>query len=69
MHHDLQKQKLGPNCGHPITGLPINCCTSPTTSPGGPMSSFATLNAFNPHKVRVNFHNGLWVMRARDKIR
>lgn len=46
--HDLHKQKMG--CGHPVTGLPINCCTSPT-SPGGPVSQFATLNAFGPHKV------------------
>lgn len=60
--HDLHKQKL--SCGSGATGthaginaLPINCCTSPTTSPGGHMSSFAQLNAFNPHKVSFSFRS------------
>ncbi|GLV38849.1 hattifattener [Carabus blaptoides fortunei] len=50
--HDIQQQKMGSKAGIPIAGLPVNCCTGlgPTASPGGPLSSLATLNAFNTHK-------------------
>ena len=39
--------------GGPIAGLPVNCCSSvgPTPSPGvGPLSSTATLSAYNAQK-------------------
>lgn len=54
--HDIQQQKMGGKSGLPIAGLPVNCCTGmgPTASPGGPLSSLATLNAFNAHKVNVS---------------
>ncbi|KAI4488405.1 hypothetical protein M0804_005253 [Polistes exclamans] len=40
------------NMGGPIAGLPVNCCSTggPTPSPGGPLSSMATLSAYNPQK-------------------
>lgn len=47
--HELHQQKYGTKTGIPIAGLPVNCCAGlgPTASPGGPLSSLATLNAFN----------------------
>nr|CAD7196422.1 unnamed protein product [Timema douglasi] len=38
--------------GIPIGGMPVNCCTGMghTPSPGGPLSSLATLSAFTNHK-------------------
>lgn len=38
--------------GGPIAGLPVNCCSNvgPTPSPGGPLSSMATLSAYNAQK-------------------
>jgi hypothetical protein len=51
--HDLQHQMSGKS-GLPIGGLPVNCCTMGTTpSPGGPLSSLATLSAFNKHQVTI----------------
>lgn len=47
--HDLQQQQMGVKTGLPIGGLPVNCCSA--NSPGGPLSSLATLNAYNTHKV------------------
>ncbi|KAK2582516.1 hypothetical protein KPH14_004813 [Odynerus spinipes] len=40
------------NMGGPIAGLPVNCCSTsgPTPSPGGPLSSMATLSAYNAQK-------------------
>lgn len=51
--HELHQQKMGIKAGLPIAGLPVNCCPGlgPTGSPGGPLSSLATLNAFNSTKV------------------
>lgn len=43
--HSQQKSPL------PIAGLPVNCC-GPTPSPGGGLSSIATMSAFNTHKVK-----------------
>lgn len=56
--HDIQQQKMGSKAGIPIAGLPVNCCTGlgPTASPGGPLSSLATLNAFNSHKVYIHIY-------------
>ncbi|RZC05010.1 uncharacterized protein BDFB_002552 [Asbolus verrucosus] len=50
--HELHQQKMGMKNGLPIAGLPVNCCTSlgPAASPGGPLSSLATLGAFNNNK-------------------
>lgn len=50
---ELHQQKMGLKGALPIAGLPVNCCTGlgPNTSPGGPLSSLATLNAFNNAKV------------------
>lgn len=50
--HELHQQKLGIKHGIPITGLPVNCCAGLPASPGEPLSSLATLNAFNTSKVR-----------------
>ncbi|PNF28241.1 hypothetical protein B7P43_G07220 [Cryptotermes secundus] len=38
--------------GIPVGGLPVTCCSGmgPTPSPGGPLSSLATLSAFTTHK-------------------
>lgn len=46
--HNLDQTKMG----GPIAGLPVNCCSGmgPTPSPGGPLSSLATLSAFNNQK-------------------
>ncbi|XP_012251936.2 leucine-rich repeat and fibronectin type III domain-containing protein 1-like protein [Athalia rosae] len=46
--HSLDQTKIG----GPIAGLPVNCCSGigPTPSPGGPLSSLATLSAFNNQK-------------------
>lgn len=51
--HDIQQQKMGTKNSLPIAGMPVNCCSGlgQTASPGGPLSSLATLNAFNAHKV------------------
>ncbi|XP_065162901.1 leucine-rich repeat and fibronectin type III domain-containing protein 1-like protein isoform X2 [Atheta coriaria] len=46
--HELHQQKLGIKTGLPIGGLPVNCCAA--ASPGGPLSSLATLNAYNSNK-------------------
>lgn len=53
--HELHQSKLDIKHGLPIAGLPVNCCGGMGTgaSPGGPLSSLATLNAFNNNKVRV----------------
>lgn len=50
---ELHQQKINLKNGLPVTGLPINCCPGlgPNASPGGPLSSLATLNAFNSTKV------------------
>lgn len=48
--HELHQQKLGMKHGIPIAGLPVNCCTGIPTSTGEPLSSLATLNAFNATK-------------------
>lgn len=53
--HELHQQKYGVKNGIPIAGLPVNCCAGPTASPGGPLSSLATLNAF-ASKVSHSFH-------------
>ncbi|CAL7949250.1 unnamed protein product [Xylocopa violacea] len=46
--HSIDQTKMG----GPITGLPVNCCSNvgPTPSPGGPLSSMATLSAYNAQK-------------------
>lgn len=46
--HNLDQTKMG----GPIAGLPVNCCSGigTTPSPGGPLSSLATLSAFNTQK-------------------
>ncbi|XP_015600327.1 uncharacterized protein LOC107270128 [Cephus cinctus] len=46
--HTIDQTKMG----GPIAGLPVNCCSTvgPTPSPGGPLSSMATLSAFNNQK-------------------
>lgn len=46
--HNLEQTKTG----GPISGLPVNCCSSvgPTPSPGGPLPSMATLSAYNVQK-------------------
>ncbi|XP_066597843.1 uncharacterized protein haf isoform X2 [Prorops nasuta] len=46
--HSIDQTKIG----GPIAGLPVNCCSNvgPTPSPGGPLSSMATLSAYNPQK-------------------
>lgn len=51
--HELHQQKMGLKNGLPINGLPVNCCTGmgQTGSPGGPLSSLATLSAYNNNKV------------------
>ncbi|XP_031343941.1 leucine-rich repeat and fibronectin type-III domain-containing protein 3 [Photinus pyralis] len=50
--HELHQQKLDVKHGLPIAGLPVNCCAGlgPAPSPGGPLSSLATLNAYNNTK-------------------
>lgn len=55
--HQIHKQKTGLKNGVPIGGLPVNCCAGlgPTASPGGPLSSLATLNAYNNNKVLTYF--------------
>lgn len=55
--HELHQQKMGLKNGLPINGLPINCCPGlgPNTSPGGPLSSIATLNAFSGAKAIYPF--------------
>lgn len=52
--HELHQQKLDVKHGLPIAGLPVNCCggLGPAPSPGGPLSSLATLSAFNNNKVK-----------------
>lgn len=48
LHH--RQQKYGVKGGVPVVaGLPVNCCggLGPGASPGGPLSSLATLNAYN----------------------
>ncbi|CAK9816600.1 Leucine-rich repeats and immunoglobulin-like domains protein 2 [Anthophora quadrimaculata] len=46
--HSIDQTKMG----GPIAGLPVNCCATvgPTPSPGGPLSSMATLSAYNAQK-------------------
>lgn len=46
--HSIDQTKMG----GPIAGLPVNCCSNvgPTPSPGGPLSSTATLSAYNAQK-------------------
>ncbi|XP_054016478.1 uncharacterized protein LOC128896928 isoform X2 [Hylaeus anthracinus] len=46
--HTIDQTKMG----GPIAGLPVNCCSNvgPTPSPGGPLSSMATLSAYNAQK-------------------
>lgn len=46
--HSIEQTKMG----GPIAGLPVNCCANmgPTPSPGGPLSSMATLSAYNAQK-------------------
>ncbi|KOC59651.1 Carboxypeptidase N subunit 2 [Habropoda laboriosa] len=46
--HSIDQTKMG----GPIAGLPVNCCSTvgPTPSPGGPLSSMATLSAYNAQK-------------------
>lgn len=46
--HNMEPTKMG----GPITGLPVNCCSNvgQTPSPGGPISSMATLSAYNTQK-------------------
>lgn len=46
--HSIDQTKMG----GPIAGLPVNCCSNvgPTPSPGGPLSSMATLSAYNAQK-------------------
>ncbi|KDR19316.1 Leucine-rich repeats and immunoglobulin-like domains protein 3 [Zootermopsis nevadensis] len=48
--HTLQQHET--KGGIPVGGLPVTCCTGmgPTPSPGGPLSSLATLSAFTTHK-------------------
>ncbi|CAH0557758.1 unnamed protein product [Brassicogethes aeneus] len=46
--HELHQQKMGMKHGMPIAGLPVNCCTG--MGPGEPLSSLATLSAFNNSK-------------------
>jgi hypothetical protein len=48
--HTLQQHET--KNGIPVGGLPVTCCSGigPTPSPGGPMSSLATLSAFTTHK-------------------
>lgn len=48
--HTLQQHET--KSGIPVGGLPVTCCTGmgPTPSPGGPLSSLATLSAFTTHK-------------------
>ncbi|KAK9888463.1 hypothetical protein WA026_000710 [Henosepilachna vigintioctopunctata] len=50
--HELHQHKMGIKNGLPIGGLPVNCCTGigQGASPGGPLSSLATLNAYNNTK-------------------
>ncbi|XP_012275452.1 uncharacterized protein LOC105697055 [Orussus abietinus] len=50
--HTLHTIEQSTKMSGPITGLPVNCCSNigPTPSPGGPLSSMATLNAFNTQK-------------------
>ncbi|KAJ8964478.1 hypothetical protein NQ314_004765 [Rhamnusium bicolor] len=48
--HEIHQQKLGVKHGIPIAGLPVNCCTGLPASPGEPLSSLATLSAFNSSK-------------------
>ncbi|XP_045471867.1 leucine-rich repeat and fibronectin type-III domain-containing protein 5 isoform X2 [Harmonia axyridis] len=50
--HELHQHKMGLKNGMPMAGLPVNCCTGlgQGTSPGGPLSSLATLNAYNNSK-------------------
>nr|CAI5867538.1 unnamed protein product [Callosobruchus analis] len=48
--HELHRQKVGLKNGLPIAGLPVNCCTSIPPQPGEPLSSLATLSAFNSAK-------------------
>ncbi|XP_025830034.1 leucine-rich repeat and fibronectin type-III domain-containing protein 5-like isoform X2 [Agrilus planipennis] len=49
---EMHQQKIALKNGLPIAGLPVNCCggLGPTASPGGPLSSLATLSAFNSPK-------------------
>ncbi|CAD1477288.1 unnamed protein product, partial [Heterotrigona itama] len=50
---DQTKMGGGGGGGGPIAGLPVNCCSNvgPTPSPGvGPLSSTATLSAYNAQK-------------------
>ncbi|XP_063237644.1 leucine-rich repeat and fibronectin type III domain-containing protein 1-like protein [Bacillus rossius redtenbacheri] len=48
----LHTLRPGDKGGLAVSGLPVNCCTgaSHTPSPGGPLSSLATLSAFTAHK-------------------
>ncbi|KAL3281424.1 hypothetical protein HHI36_004632 [Cryptolaemus montrouzieri] len=50
--HELHQHKIGLKSGLPIAGLPVNCCAGlgQGASPGGPLSSLATLNAYNNSK-------------------
>ncbi|XP_072377033.1 uncharacterized protein haf isoform X1 [Diabrotica undecimpunctata] len=48
--HEIHQQKMGMKHGIPIAGLPVNCCTGLPNSPGEPLSSLATLSAFNATK-------------------
>lgn len=59
--HELHQHKMGLKNGLPMAGLPVNCCTGmgQGTSPGGPLSSLATLNAYNNSKVSGCFANVL----------
>lgn len=62
--HELHQQKMGIKHGIPIAGLPVNCCTSLQTSPGEPLSSLATLNAFNNNKVSDAIHTHTYIKQV-----
>lgn len=49
LHHRQQKYGVKAGGVPVVAGLPVNCCAGlgPGASPGGPLSSLATLNAYN----------------------
>lgn len=66
--HELhqRQQKYGiKGTGMPVVpGLPVNCCggLGPGASPGGPLSSLATLNAYNNKVSSCSLVLRLWFL-------
>lgn len=59
LHHRQQKYGVKAGGVPVVPGLPVNCCggLGPGASPGGPLSSLATLNAYNNKVSCIQINN------------